>query len=205
MSATPPISAEASTPDPDPIRRFGQLLEMARQTTLVDPTTIALATADGRCRPSVRMVLLKGFDAQGFVFYTNLSSRKGLELAENPFAALCAYWEPLEAQVRVEGPVEAVSPREADDYFASRPRGSRIGAWASRQSQPLGDRQELERRVEEFEARYPGEEVPRPPFWSGFRLRPERIEFWRAVPSRLHRRDVYTREDHGWRIEHLYP
>jgi pyridoxamine 5'-phosphate oxidase len=205
MSDTPPIAAEAPPPDPDPFRRFGEVMAAARLTPLFEPTTMALATADARGRPSVRMVLLKGFDAQGFVFYTNLESRKGRELSENPYAALCGYWEPLEEQVRIEGAVQPVSEEEADAYFASRPRGSRIGAWASRQSRTLGSREELERRVVEFEARYPDEEVPRPAFWSGFRLVPERIEFWRAVPSRLHRRDVYIRSGDGWRIEQLYP
>jgi pyridoxamine 5'-phosphate oxidase len=205
MSTTPPIADEAPPPEPDPFRRFAGLLEAAHRTPLADPTTMALATADARGRPSVRMVLLKEFSPEGFVFYTNLGSRKARDLEVNPHAALCIYWEPLETQVRVEGPVVPVTGEEADAYFASRPRGSRIGAWASKQSQALPDRVELLRRVERFESQYPGEEVPRPDFWSGFRLQPERLEFWQAVPSRLHRRDVYTPAVGGWRIEQLYP
>lgn len=169
---------------------------------------MALATADDRGRPSVRMVLLKGVDERGFVFYTNLESRKAAELAENPHAALCFHWQPLEQQVRVEGPVTVVDPAEADEYFASRGRGSQIGAWASLQSRPLASRDELEARISEVEERFSGGEIPRPDFWSGFRVRPERIEFWSGRPSRLHERDVYTRDPadpERWKIGVLYP
>jgi pyridoxamine 5'-phosphate oxidase len=190
----------------DPIARFGELLERARQTDLPEPTAMALATADAEGRPAVRMVLLKGFDRAGFVFFTNLESRKALDLAANPRAALCFHWQPLEMQVRVEGTVTAVSAEEADAYFASRPRGSQIGAWASQQSRPLAAREELEEKILETEARYAGLAVPRPPFWSGFRVAPDRIEFWSGRPSRLHDREVYHAEaGGGWRVERLYP
>lgn len=189
----------------DPIARFGELLERARQTDILEPTAMALATADAEGRPAVRMVLLKGFDQSGFVFFTNLESRKALDLAGNPRAALCFHWQPLEMQVRVEGRVTPVSEEEADAYFASRPRGSQIGAWASQQSRPLTAREELEERILETEARYAGLAVPRPAFWSGFRVAPERIEFWSGRPSRLHDREVYHAAEDGWRVERLYP
>ena len=190
----------------DPFIRFAQLYERALQSDIREPTAMALATADADGRPSVRMVLLKGFDYEGFVFYTNLDSRKATELRVNPRAALCFHWQPLEAQVRVEGDVAPVTDEEADAYFASRPRGSQIGAWASLQSRPLLDRSDLDARVLEIEARFADVPVTRPPFWSGFRLVPDRIEFWTGKPSRLHERDVYTRRaDGGWGIELLYP
>ena len=192
----------------DPFDRFGELLEQARRADIVEPTAMALATVDGAGRPAVRMVLLKGFDRTGFVFFTNLESRKAADLAANPRAALCFHWQPLEIQVRVEGTVTPVSAEEADAYFASRPRGSQIGAWASLQSRPLPARQELEERILETEARYAGAEVPRPPFWSGFRVAPDRIEFWSGRPSRLHDREVYHADSAaagGWRVERLYP
>lgn len=192
----------------DPIARFGQLLEQARQLELPEPTAMALATADAEGRPAVRMVLLKGFDREGFVFFTNLESRKAADLAANARAALCFHWAPMEVQVRVEGRVTPVTEAEADEYFASRPHGSQIGAWASRQSRPLPDRKELESRILEFEARFTEGAVPRPPFWSGYRVAPERIEFWSGRPSRLHDREVYYPDrgaEDGWRVERLYP
>jgi pyridoxamine 5'-phosphate oxidase len=192
----------------DPIARFAELLESAKRTDLPEPNAMALATADRQGRPSARMVLLKGFDERGFSFYTNLESRKAGELTENPRAALCFHWQPLEVQVRIEGPVSPVTEDEADAYFASRPRGSQIGAWASLQSRPLPDPAELHERIRETEARFAGGEVARPGFWSGFRVAPERIEFWYGRPSRLHDREVYTREPGvpgGWRVDRLYP
>ncbi|HEV2734569.1 MAG TPA: pyridoxamine 5'-phosphate oxidase [Longimicrobiaceae bacterium] len=193
---------------PDPFARFGELLERAKATDLPEPTAMALSTVGPDGRPSSRMVLLKDFDPRGFVFYTNLGSRKAREIAGNPWVALCFHWQPLEVQVRVEGRAEPVAAQEADAYYASRARGSRIGAWASRQSEDLPSRAALEERIRETEARFPGEDVPRPPFWSGFRVVPDRIETWLGRPSRLHDRDVYTRDPGapgGWSVRHLYP
>lgn len=190
----------------DPIVRFGALLQQALDLALPEPTAVALATANADGRPAVRMVLLKGFDRRGFVFFTNLESRKGDDLAANPQAALCFHWGPMEVQVRIEGAVALVGDDEADAYFASRPYGSQIGAWASVQSRPLADRRALEDRIAAMEARHAPGEVPRPPFWSGFRVIPQRIEFWSGRPSRLHDRQVYHDDgEGGWRIERLYP
>ena len=191
----------------DPFDRFEEMYSRARQSDIREPTAMALATATRDGRPSVRMVLLKGFDRDGFVFYTNLESRKAQELISNPFAALCFHWQPLEEQVRIEGSVRQVGNEEADAYFASRPRGSRVGAWASLQSQRLPSRSDLTARVQEIDARYSDVEIPRPPFWSGFRLAPLRMEFWTGRPDRLHERDLYVRgsADEGWRRELLYP
>jgi pyridoxamine 5'-phosphate oxidase len=189
----------------DPIAEFGTWLEEAGRSEPNDPNAVCLATATPDGRPSARMVLLKGFDARGFVFYTNLESRKGQELTANPFCALCFHWKSLGRSVRVEGRVEMVSAKEADAYYASRPRGSRIGAWASRQSRPLEGRWALEKRVAEFTLKFGMGEIPRPDYWTGFRLAPDRIELWRNMPFRLHERRVFHREGEGWRTELLYP
>jgi pyridoxamine 5'-phosphate oxidase len=190
---------------PDPIRTFEDLLERAMQSDIVEPTAMTLATATAAGRPSARMVLLKGFDERGFVFYTNLDSDKSRQLAENPFAALCFHWQPLEVQVRIEGRVEQVSAEEADEYFASRPRGSQIGAWSSLQSRPLASRTELEERIREHEARFADSPIPRPDFWSGYRVVPDRIEFWYGRASRLHEREVFTASAGSWNRQDLYP
>jgi pyridoxamine 5'-phosphate oxidase len=166
---------------------------------------VALATATADGRPSVRVVLLRQFDAGGFTFFTNYGSRKAEELDSNPRAALCWYWYWLEEQVRIEGRVSRATAEESDAYFAARPRGSQIGAWASKQSTPLSSRAALEARVRECESRFADGDVPRPRFWGGYRLVPDRIEFWSAVTYRLHDRLVYIREGDGWRTERLFP
>lgn len=191
----------------DPFELFSRWLTDAEAKEPNDPNAVAVATADAQGHPSVRMVLLKGHDERGFVFYTNLESRKGRDLAENPNAALLFHWKSLKRQIRVEGPVEQVSDEEADAYYATRARASQIGAWASNQSRPLAGRFELERRVGEFTAKFGFGKVPRPPHWSGFRVRPLRIEFWHDRQFRLHDRFVYTRAHEGepWQVEHLFP
>lgn len=194
--------------DQDPISLMRDWLAEAAESEPVNPTAAALATADAGGAPSVRMVLLRGLDARGMVFYTNLESRKALELAANPRAALCFYWKSLGRQLRAEGPVALLDDDEADAYFASRDRGSRIGAWASKQSRPLESRRALEKQVAKFTAKFGVGEVPRPEFWSGFRLVPEMIEFWTQGTFRLHQRIVYRRaaaSDGGWTTERLYP
>jgi pyridoxamine 5'-phosphate oxidase len=171
----------------------------------VDTAPVALATVDARGRPSVRMVLLRGADERGFVFHTNYTSRKARELADNPYAAICVHWHAIEEQIRIEGPVARLDDRESDEYFATRPRGSQIGAWASRQSETLASREQLEEEYRASEQRFEGRPVPRPAFWGGYRLIPERIEFWFGRADRLHDRLLYVREGDGWRIERLYP
>ena len=189
----------------DPIAHFQYWLAEADRSEPNDPTSMALATADGSGVPNVRMVLLKGVDQAGFVFYTNFESAKGNELEANPQAALCFHWKSLRRQVRVQGQIEVVTDQEADDYFASRAKDSQIGAWASKQSQLLKGRFELEKRVAEFTAKFHIGAVRRPEFWSGFRLLPVRIEFWQEQPFRLHDRKVYNRSPDGWTVEKFYP
>lgn len=191
----------------DPYALFADWLEAAGEREPNDPNAMALATADADGLPDVRMVLLKDFDAKGFVFYTNLESAKGRQLAANPKAALCFHWKSLRRQVRIRGPLEPVSAQEADAYFQSRARDSRIGAWASKQSRPLESRFALEKEVAKYAAKFNIAAIPRPDFWSGYRLKPLRIEFWRDRPFRLHDRMVFERagEDENWEVKRLYP
>ena len=189
----------------DPFTLFDTWFAEANTSEPNDPDAMALATADADGHPSVRMVLLKGHDERGFVFYTNLDSRKGGELAANPSVALLFHWKSLRRQVRIEGPVSAVSQVEANAYFASRGRTSRIGAWASDQSRPLDRRETFVERVAEVGRRFEGEEVPRPPRWSGFRVTPKAIEFWEDGEHRLHHRRLFTRDGDGWSEGLLYP
>jgi len=188
----------------DPITEFLNAVERA-QAHQVDTAPVVLATADSNGRPAARLVLLRGADARGFVFFTNYNSRKGQELTNNPRAALCFYWASLDEQIRIEGRVERVSTGESDAYFDGRPRGSQLGAWASDQSQVLSSRETLEEKYREIERRFDGQPVQRPPFWGGFRLIPTRIEFWYGRPDRLHDRVLYVRDANAWRIERLYP
>ncbi|MBZ6076225.1 pyridoxamine 5'-phosphate oxidase [Microvirga puerhi] len=189
----------------EPWTLFSSWLEEAKGSESNDPNAMALATVDADGLPNVRMVLLKGFDQNGFVFYTNTESNKGRELLGQKKAALVLHWKSLRRQVRARGPVTIVSDAEADAYFQSRPRDSRIGAWASQQSRPLESRFALEKAVAVNAAKYALGEVPRPPHWTGFRIAPVSIEFWQDKPFRLHDRVVFTREDDGWRKTRLYP
>lgn len=192
-------------PPADPIAFFLELFSRFETYGAPEPRAMALATAAVDGTPSVRTVLFKEFDESGCVFYTNLNSRKAEELRSNPKAALCFYWEVIQYQVRVSGRVSQVAGADADAYFASRPRGSQIGAWASRQSSVLDGRNELEQQVARYEARFKDVPVPRPEFWSGFRVTPETIEFWRRQENRLHERTLYSRTASGWDVRLLYP
>ncbi|APH71188.1 pyridoxamine 5'-phosphate oxidase [Aquibium oceanicum] len=193
------------TESAEPLRLFAEWLADAEKSELNDSNAVALATVDQDGLPNVRMVLLKGFDEKGFVFYTNLESAKGTELLASMKAAMCFHWKSLRRQVRIRGPVEVVSAEEADAYYASRPRGSRIGAWASKQSRPLESRFALEKAVAEFTAHHAIGEIPRPGHWSGFRLMPQEMEFWHDRPFRLHDRMRFEARDGGWEKTRLYP
>ena len=191
--------------DPDPIIQFQRWFENVIDANLHEPNAMILATSTSVGRPSARTVLLKGYDERGFVFYTNYEGRKAAELEANPACALLFYWGELERQVRIEGHASRLSKEESDAYFASRPRGSRLGAWASEQSQTVEDRNVLEERLKALEVEYEGREIPRPPFWGGYRVEPDSIEFWQGRENRLHDRLVYRRAAQGWKLERLQP
>ena len=193
------------TEENEPYSLFGAWLADAEKSEPNDPNAVALATVDPAGLPNVRMVLLKGFDERGFVFYTNFESQKGQEILSSHKAAMCFHWKSLRRQVRIRGDVEVVTEEEADAYYATRPRGSRIGAWASKQSRPLEGRFALEKAVAEFTARYAIGEIPRPSHWSGFRIKPVSLEFWHDRPFRLHDRMEFRRADDGWQKVRMYP
>ena len=191
--------------DPNPVEQFRRWFDEALAANLHEPNAMTLATSTPDGQPSARIVLLKGYDERGFVFYTNHEGRKGHELAQNPRCALLFYWGELSRQVRIEGAAALIPDEEADAYFASRPRGSRLGAWASTQSREIGGRRALEGRLRELELEYEGREIPRPPFWGGYRVEPEGFEFWQGRENRLHDRLVYRRGDEGWEVRRLQP
>lgn len=193
------------TEENEPYSLFGAWLADAEKSEPNDPNAVALATVDPAGLPNVRMVLLKGFDERGFVFYTNFESQKGQEILSSHKAAMCFHWKSLRRQVRIRGDVEVVTEEEADAYYATRPRGSRIGAWASKQSRPLEGRFALEKAVAEFTARYAIGEIPRPTHWSGFRIKPVSLEFWHDRPFRLHDRMEFRRKGDGWQKVRMYP
>lgn len=190
---------------PDPVAQFSEWFEEALESEQVDANAMTLATATATGKPSCRIVLIKGFDTEGFRFYTNYDSRKGKELEENPYAALCFYWPALERQVRIEGKVEKISREKSAEYFRSRPRVSQIGAWASSQSSQIENREELEKNFKRLEEKFEGREVPLPDFWGGYLLRHESLEFWQGRAGRLHDRILYTRSNRTWNIKRLSP
>lgn len=196
--------AHFTCPD-NPFEFFNQWFEEAAAKEINDPNAMSLATVGQDNRPSVRIVLLKTLDEQGFVFYTNLESRKGLELQTNQNVALCFHWKTLQRQIRIEGTAVPVAPEEADAYFAGRPTGSQIAAWASKQSHPLESREVLEQALAEYAMKFGDDPVPRPPFWSGFRVIPRAMEFWQERPFRLHDRVIYEKHDEIWAMTRLYP
>ncbi len=192
--------------DPNPCKQFQKWFDQALEVQLLEPNAMTLATVTEDCKPSARVVLLKHFDEQGFVFYTNYNSQKGQELAQNPWAALVFWWAELERQIRIEGYTQKVSDPESDEYFQSRPWGSRLGSWVSQQSQAISSREVLENRLQELKVEYQDQAIPRPTHWGGYRLSPTSIEFWQGRPSRLHDRLRYHRlEDGSWLIERLSP
>lgn len=191
--------------DPDPIKQFGVWFTAAVEAGISEVNSIALATVAENDQPTVRMVLLKGYDHDGFVFYTNYLSEKGHHLEKNPRAGLVVHWKELERQIRIDGITEKVSREESTRYFHSRPIGSQLGAWVSHQSEVIDARRMLEARLAEMEERFAGREIPLPPHWGGYRVKPERIEFWQGRPNRLHDRFRYTRENETWRIDRLAP
>jgi len=191
--------------DANPVEQFQCWFAQASAAELPEPNAMTLATVTAEGKPAARMVLLKGFDQQGFVFYTNYLSRKGQDLSQTPWAALVFWWAELERQVRIEGSVAQISAQETDTYFYSRPRGSQLGAWASQQSQVIRDRTILEHRLQDLEQQYHDQPIPRPPYWGGYRLQPDLIEFWQGRPNRLHDRLCYRKEGEQWKIERLSP
>jgi pyridoxamine 5'-phosphate oxidase len=199
------IENKTLTGSDDPISFFKQWLNEAEQSGIILPESMSVSTCTGAGRPSSRMVLLKEVDQKGFVFFTNYGSHKAIELEENPYAALLFHWNMLQRQVRIEGRVERISQEESNAYFQTRGRGSRIGAWASHQSEELVDREKLVERVKYFEAKFAGQEVPLPEFWGGYRVIPERIEFWQGKADRLHDRFVYQPAKNGWQVKRLNP